>query len=85
MITYRCGIAEEESVVWPKCQQQKLDFNFRCQLPSKGNWIEFSCRNLTTVVIKKYNENLTNWLKEYESSRKPVNSWEFIIENKTEK
>jgi hypothetical protein len=38
-----------------------------------------------TVVIKKYNENLTNWLKEYENSRKPVNSWEFIIENKTEK
>jgi hypothetical protein len=36
-------------------------------------------------VIKKYNENLTNWLKEYENSRKPVNSWEFIIENKTEK
>ena len=28
---------------------------------SKGNWQEFSCKNLTTMVIKKYNENFTNW------------------------
>jgi hypothetical protein len=52
-------------------KRQKISLS--CLFPSfKGNWQEFPCKYLITVVIKKYYENLNNLLN-------TLNIWEFPL------
>jgi hypothetical protein len=47
---------------WPICKKYVQVVNFRHWWPSKVNWWDLWCKNLTTVMTKNIKINLINWL-----------------------